>query len=95
MIGSKSHESPFKWTIIIALVFLLKALEIPSIDKLPLLSTSANIGFKPIFNTQLADMTKDLGVTITSSFSIKFRALSASSNATLPLDTATEYFVPW
>ena len=32
--------------------------------KLPLLSTSAKIGFNPKFKTQLADITKDLGDTI-------------------------------
>jgi len=38
-------------------------------------------------------MIKDLGDTITSSPFFKFKDLRAISNATLPLDTATEYFI--
>ena len=48
----------------IALTFLLNTLEISSIFKLPLSSTSAKIGFNPKFKTQLAEIIKDLGVTI-------------------------------
>ena len=62
--------------------------------KFPLLSTSAKTGFNPKFNTQLADIINDLGVTITESFFFKFNAFRAISKATLPFETATEYLFP-
>ena len=89
MIKSKSHGKPFKWTAIIAFTFLLYAFLIPEILKFPLLSTSAKIGFNPKFNTQLADATNDLGVTITESVFLKFKAFKAISKATLPFETAS------
>ena len=63
----------------------------PSILKFPLSSTSAKIGFNPKFNTQLAEIINDLGVTITESFFFKFNAFNANYKATLPFDTANEY----
>ena len=67
---------------------------IPSILKLPLSSTSAKTTSSPKFNTQLAEIINDLGVTITLSPFFKFNALKASSKATLPLETAPEYLFP-
>ena len=79
----------------IALTFLLNTLEISSIFKLPLSSTSAKIGFNPKFKTQLAEIIKDLGVTITSSPLFKLRDLSAIYRATLPFYTAMLYLFLW
>ena len=61
---------------------------------MPLSFTSAKTTSSPKFNTQLAEIINDLGVTITLSPFFKSNALKASSKATLPLETATEYLFP-
>ena len=73
---------------------LSKTFEMLSKFKFPFLSTSAKIGFKPSFITQLAEITKDLGVTMILSPCFKFNDLRAISRATLPFDTDIEYLLP-
>ena len=56
-------------------------------------STSAKIGFAPAVTMELADAKKVREVTITSSPAPMFKALSATSKATVPLASATAYWV--
>ena len=53
------------------------------------ISTSANIGFAPIFIIEETDAKKDLGVTITSSPGFKLRDNKLNSRAKVPFATAT------
>ena len=61
---------------------------------MPLSFTSAKIGLRPKFNTQLAEIMKDLGVTIILSFFFRSNDFKAISRAILPFETAIEYLFP-
>ena len=51
------------------------------------------MGFRPNFTTHKAvDMIEKVGI-ITSSFFLRFKDFKATSNAAVPLETATAYFL--
>ena len=80
--------------IIIALVFLL-IFEITSSGRIFQFarSQSTATGFNPSFITHKAvEIIEKVGI-ITSSFFFRFRDLRAISNAAVPFDTATAYFL--
>ena len=54
---------------------------------------STNIGFRPHFTTQRAVAIIEKDGIITSEFFFKFKALIATSNAAVPLETATPNFL--
>ena len=79
----------------IAFVFFVIFLIIVFEDRLPEdRSTSAKTGFAPQFTTEVAEATKDRGVTITSSPFFKSRLFKAKSKATDPFETAIAYLTP-
>lgn len=95
MIGAMSQGMPARCTQITALVLgVSTARMVSAVMFCELASTSANTGVAPAVTTQEAEARKVRGVTTTSSPDPTPSALSATSNASVPLASAMAYGVP-